>query len=227
MRFAVAGLLAIGMVSLVQAQPGGFGRGQQTSVTFLITVKAVQEDLKITEEQTTKLKDWSKEFAKKAGEILKDKGVEFTKGTKIDEEMLAKMASASTAINAEAYKQLGDVLKKEQVTRLKEIQRQAMSLAAFADAETVAALKLTDTQKTSVKGITADLAKDSKEIRDEAGKGKGFDPETMKKIAKVQKEAFGKTTDLLDDAQKKTWKELTGETFDVTKLQFQFPKKKD
>ncbi len=73
MRFAVAGALACGIVALVQAQPGGgFGGG---GVTFLVSNKAVQEDIKASEEQVTKLKDWNKEFQKKAQEIRKDKGV--------------------------------------------------------------------------------------------------------------------------------------------------------
>lgn len=234
MRFAVAGLLVAGMVGLAQAQfrPGGGGGG----VTNLVSNKAVQEDLKLSEEQVTKLKEWGTEFRKKSAEIMKDKGVDFGKGGgfgKMDDETRAKLDAANVAINAEAYKQLGEVLKKEQVERLKQIQRQQMGVGAFSNAEVVDALKLTAAQKDSVKGISGDLSKDTKEIfgtgGDKGGKGKvDFEKiqENMKKVQKLQKEYLGKMEDILDDKQKSAWKEMKGAEFDLTKLQVQ-PRKKD
>ena len=96
-----------------------------------------------------------------------------------------------------------------------------------------AALKLTDSQKTSIKGIAGDFDKERREIFTEANKdrkgkggkgGKGgfggfqISPETQKKISKLEKESVGKVVDLLDDNQKKTWKELVGADFDLSKL---------
>ena len=53
------------------------------------------------------------------------------------------------------------------------------------------------------------------------GKG-GGDPEKMadarKKIEKVRKDYVGKAVDMLTDEQKKTWKGLIGEAFDLSKL---------
>ena len=154
-RYLVAGsLLIIGMVAMVQAQPGG--RGGFGGVTFLVTQKAVQEDLKVSEEQATKLKDWSKDFFPKIGEIYKDKGIEFGKGgfgkAPTDEER-AKRAEADAEVTKVAYKELGDILKKEQVDRLKQIERQRMGVNAFTNAEVVDTLKLTDSQKTSVANV--------------------------------------------------------------------------
>ena len=207
--------------------------------TGLINNKAVLEDLKVTEDQATKLKDWGKEFNNKIDEIYKDKGLD-RKDFKalFSPDNKEKLTEINAAVSQEAYKQLGDILKKEQIERLKQIERQRMGVNAFSNEEVATALKLTDSQKTSVKGITGDFQKESREIRAEAvpkdkGKGKGkfggfgFDPETQKKIAKVEKEAIGKVTDLLDDNQKNTWKELVGKEFDLTKLQFVPGKKKD
>ena len=53
---------------------GGFGGGGPHR---LISNKAVQEDLKLTEEQVTKLKEWGQEFRTKSSEIMKDKGIDF------------------------------------------------------------------------------------------------------------------------------------------------------
>lgn len=223
-RFALAGVLAVGMVAIVHAQGGGFGGGP----TFLVSNKAVQEDLKLTEEQATKLKDWGKEFGKKAQEIYKEKGVEFKFGTQPTPEQREKMAAATAEVNKLAYKELGDILKKEQVERVKQIARQQMNVRALTDAEVVAALKLSDSQKSTVKGITGDYDKEAAEIRKESKSKFGLDDETRKKLTKLQKEAMGKFTDALDDGQKTTWKGLIGESFDLSKLQFNFtPKKKD
>jgi hypothetical protein len=140
------------------------------------------------------------------------------------------MAAANAEISKVAYKELGDILKKEQVERLKQIDRQNMGINAFNDAEVVSALNLTDSQKTSIKGYTTDFGKDRADINKEAGIGFGgkgggkgnFDPEKMqeatKKIQKVQKEYVGKAVDSLTDEQKKTWKGLIGEAFDLSKL---------
>jgi DNA-binding transcriptional MerR regulator len=232
LRFAVAGLLVAGMVGLAQAQfrPGGGGGG----VTFLVSNKAVQEDLKLSEDQVAKLKEWGTEFRKKSAEIMKDKGVEFGKGGfgKIEPEMREKIDAANAEINKVAYTQLADVLKKEQVERLKQIQRQQMGASAFTNAEVADALKLTAAQKDSVKAVMGDLQKDTKEIMGTVGGGgKGkFDfekaQENQKKVQKLQKEYVGKLEDLLDDKQKVAWKEMKGAEFDLTKLQFQ-PRKKD
>jgi hypothetical protein len=223
MRFMVAGILAIGMVTLAQAQPGfGFGFG---GVTNLVTNKAVQEDLKVSEEQTKKISEWAKEFKGKSDEIRKEKMKDVSK-----DNFQEKNAEATAAINTEAYKELADVLKKEQINRLKQIHRQQMGLNAFTNTEVVDGLKLNDTQKTAVKTAISDFDKERREIFADAGIKKGmFDAEkfaeAQKKIQKAQKDTTDKLVGSLDDTQKKTWKEMIGEAFDLTKLTPAFPKK--
>jgi hypothetical protein len=251
-KVLIAVLLAGGMLAVVQAQPGGrFGGFGGGGVAQIVTNKAVHEDLKMTDEQVTKVTEWAKEFRTKSMEIMKEKGVEFGGGGgkgggkggfgQQTPEQLEKMAAATAEVSKVAYKELGDVLKKEQVDRLKQIDRQNMGVSAFSDTEVSTALKLTDSQKTSIKGLSGDLAKDRREIMTEAGlggggkggggKGGGFDPEKMaevnKKVQKVQKEYVGKAIDLLDDEQKKTWKIMTGEPFDLSKLTGGGMRKKD
>lgn len=236
-KVLIAMLLAGGMFAVVQAQPGGGRFGGFGGVATLVINKAVQEDLKMTDDQVTKVTEWAKEFRTKSMEIMKDKGVEFGGGGKgkgggfgqQTPEQAEKMAAATAEISKVAYKELGDVLKKEQVDRLKQIDHQNMGVAAFSESEVSTTLKLTDSQKTSIKGLSGDLAKDRREMMTEAGLGGGnkggkgaFDPEKMadfnKKMQKVQKEYVGKAIDLLTDEQKKTWKTMIGEPFDLSKL---------
>src|SRR5262245_17741788 len=112
LRFGVAGLLAAGMVIVANAQfgqPGG-GFGGFGGPTFLVTNKAVQEEIKASEDQVEKLSEWSKEFPKTSAKIYEDKGVKFGGGGgkggfgKIDDEMRAKMTEANAEVSKEAYK---------------------------------------------------------------------------------------------------------------------------
>jgi hypothetical protein len=253
-KFVIAMFLGCGMLAVVQAQQGRGGFGGVGGVTQLVRAKAVQEELKMTDDQVAKVDEWAKDFRTKSQEIMKDKGVEIGGGGKggkggggggfapMTPEQQEKMMAANAEISKVAYKELGDVLKKEQVERLKQIDRQNMGVAAFSDAEVVTSLKLTDSQKTSIKGLSGDFQKDSREIRSEAGLGGGgkggggggrggFDPEKMaevqKKVQKVQKEYVSKAVDLLDDEQKKTWKSLIGEPFDLSKITGYPMRKKD
>jgi hypothetical protein len=234
-RFAVAGVLftaGVAMVIAQQRQPGGFGGGFGGGPASLVVNKAVQEDIKATEEQVEKIKTWSKEYAAKQMEGAKERFA----GLKdlSDEERTKKFAEMNAESTKEAYKQLGEVLKAEQIKRVKQIDIQNAGVRAFTRTEVVEALKLTDDQKSTIKGISDEFAKESREIRTEAGfgggkgggkggKGGGFDATKMadmnKKIAKVQKEAIEKISEKLTADQVKTWKELTGDAFDTSKLQ--------
>ena len=67
-------------------------------------------------------------------------------------------------------------------------------------------------------------------VRDESGKVAGMFcavSETTRKIQKLGKEYVTKAVDVLDDTQKAAWKQLTGETFDISKLIVGFAPKKD
>lgn len=247
LKIAIAMLLAGGMLAVVQAQQGRGGFGAVGGVAQLVTNKAVQEDLKLSDEQVSKVTDWAKGFREKSQEIMKDKGVEFGGGRGnggkgggkggaggLSTEMQEKMAEANAEISKVAYKELGDVLKKEQVDRLKQIDRQNQGVRAFSTPDVAETLKLTDSQKASIKGLLGDQTKDEREVRTEAGIGGGgkggkggkgggtFDPEKMeevnKKIAKVHKEYMVKAVDLLNDDQKKTWTSMIGTPFDTSKL---------
>jgi len=235
-KLLIAILLAGGMLAVAQAQPGGgFGAIGAGSVTGLIVNKAVQEDLKMTVDQVAKAMEWAKDFRAKAMEIRKDKGVDFAGGkggfTPPTPEQLEKLVAANAEIRKVSYKELGDVLKKEQIERLKQIDRQSMGIAAFTTDEVVVkALNLNDTQKISLKEISDDFGKARREIMSDAASG-GFDLEKIqdaqKKIQKTQNEHMEKAIALFTDEQKVTWRKLKGETFDLQKLIPQFPKKKD
>ncbi len=255
LRCFVAALLAAGMVSVVAAQPGGFnfgGFGGDLSL-MVLSNKDLQEELKVTEEQKEKFKVASE----KQSEMMKEWREAFG-GGKFNREKFEEIREKGEKINAEIKKILDETLTAEQKKRLKQITIQQMGFAVFNDPEAKGgggfgkggfgfplgeaqkaimkevqdALKLNDSQKSSIKGINADFTKESRAIFQDVFRG-GFDQEKMaevtKKIEKLRKEMWTQVEELLDDDQKKTWKDLVGEPFDTSKLmpQFNFPRQRD
>lgn len=122
------------------------------------------------------------------------------------------MQAVSKEFNDDATKALGEVLKPEQVKRLKQIELQQRGSRAFVDEEVQKALKLTDEQKEKIKGIAEESGKQMREL---FGGGQGNREEAFKKMQSLRKETNDKVQAVLSDDQKKAWKELTGEPFEV------------
>jgi len=112
-------------------------------------------------------------------------------------------------INEETYKALADVLKPEQIKRLKQIQLQRQGTFAFMSPDTQMELKLTDDQKDKIKTIGDDARQEMGALFEEQDQAA-----RQKKMAAFQKETMEKITAVLTDDQKKTWKEMTGEPFE-------------
>jgi Spy/CpxP family protein refolding chaperone len=245
LRWSAAATLTLGLVVAVSAQPpdGGFGMmmGGGGGPAALVTSKTVLADIKATEEQTGKLKEWAREYVAKQREKMMAMREELQGLDPM--ERLAKFTEMQTKATAEAYKQLGDVLKEDQVKRLKQIDLQVAGLGAFSRAEVATALKITDEQKDKLRDVQTALGAEMRDLMEEYGFGRpgggggGFPKldrdklaEMQKKQAAIAKEAMGKVTAMLTDDQKTAWKELVGEPIDVAKVQSesrpQFQRKK-
>jgi Spy/CpxP family protein refolding chaperone len=219
MRTAFQGVLALGLAALlagpIQAQRGRFGGGPGGG--SLLENQSVQKELKLSDEQIKKVKDITQSIREKHREELD--GL-FKQGPQADRE---KMQEVFKAIREETTKALADVLKPEQSKRLKEITLQDQGARAFNDEEVQKALKLSDEQKEKVKTINEDAAKERQQLFPRGGGGgaggRRADPgafeEMQKKMAALNKETMEKVTAVLTDDQKKAWKDLTGEPFQV------------
>jgi Spy/CpxP family protein refolding chaperone len=134
-------------------------------------------------------------------------------------------------------KALASALKSEQVKRLKQIENQQGGLGVFNRPDVIEALKLTDEQKEKIAALNRELANDRRELMGSArggggggggrrgagggGGGGGFggfgrlDPEVTKKLESLTKEAVAGAVKTLSDEQKTTYKDLTGEPFEL------------
>src|SRR5207244_79029 len=160
-RFLAVALFVTGAVVVVEAQqPGGRrgGFGQINATSLVISNKDLQAELKVTDAQKEKFKDVLEKQQKMAASF---KGGGFKN---LDKEKQAERAKEGEELNAEIKKVVEATLTPDQLKRLKEIDRQALGVRAFTNEEVIAELKLSDDQKTKVKGIAEEYAKDVREL---------------------------------------------------------------
>jgi hypothetical protein len=218
MRFCLVVGLAVVMAGPVLAQEqgqrrgrggrGGFGGGM-FGPGMLLNQKSVHEELKMTEEQVNKAKSAIEEINKK-------RAADFQGLRGNDPENQEKRQALMKEIREETDKALAGILNEDQRKRLKQIELQFQGARAFGTPDVQKALNLTDDQKEKIKTINDDARQEMQSIF----QGGGDPQENRKKMQALQKETTEKIVALLDEGQKKTWKEMTGAHFEG-KIEFQ------
>ncbi len=201
---ALSALLALTQTASAQRRGGrGFGgRGMFNNPLLLLQNPDVQKELNLSDEQKDKIKEVAQPVQEKmrsAFQGLRDVP---------QEERREKMQAAMKEVQAESEKamaSLKDTLKPEQTKRLHQIMLQVRGPDAFSDPHVQEKLKLSDDQKNSIKTILDDTRKDIQEAFQGGG---GF-----QKVQEIRKEANEKLAGVLNDSQKKEWKEMTGKPF--------------
>jgi cell division protein ZapA (FtsZ GTPase activity inhibitor) len=99
---------------------------------------------------------------------------------------------------------------------LHQIENQQVGIIMFSKEAVKTSLKLSDKQQEEIAAITKDFQKDMRELSGGGPGGfGGFDPETIKKRQDLQKKAMDDARKILTDKQKETFKDLTGEPFEL------------
>jgi Spy/CpxP family protein refolding chaperone len=202
--FLTAGLALLAAVPAFAQQPGGFLRMmQEPNAAMLLRDPKVQEELKLTDDQ--------KEKFQKIGEKYKD---DLQKA--FGDRDFKKVGELMKQVGDDVEKAAPDILKADQVKRLKQLEVQAGGLGAFAKENVATALKLTDKQKKDIGEAKTDLEKDATDLLKDAAGDREKMGEAFKKVTAMRKEAVDKIVNGLTDEQKKEWKELTGEKFEFS-----------
>jgi len=186
---------------------GRGGDGFGLAGPMLLLNKGVQQELKLTDEQVDKLRKAVREA--RAGHKEEFQQLAETKDRR---ERAEKWQKLVREIREETRKTVADVLNDDQERRLKEIQRQQLGILAFADPEVQEALKLSDEQKEKLKGIGHDATEDFREIFQ---RSKGDLASARTRLRELRTETLEKAMGVLDENQRKTWRELTGKPFEV------------
>jgi hypothetical protein len=208
----VLGLAAL-MVSPALAQrPGGGRGGFQVTLSQVVQNEDAQKELKLDKDQVDKLKDALTKFRD-------DHKDDYAKLRDMNTKQEDRDALRKT-LNEGSEKIIKDIVKDDQLKRANQILIQAKGLQAFSDDNVVKALKLTDEQKDDIKKLSEDMQKDAADLFKDAGMDRTKLQEAFTKMTAMRKEATEKAVKMLKDDQKKAWKELTGEPFE---LKFQRP----
>jgi len=205
MRSLRTSLLALSAAALLAnpafSQPPGGGRGGMQmrggGMGMLLGNTSVQEELKLTDAQKEKIKEFSAK-QREAQQGLRDLDQD-ERRTKMQE--LTKQAEAFAK----------ETLTPEQQKRIKQITLQTAGVGAFAMEDVVKELKITDEQKEKLKAINDQMRSDMRELF----QGGGDQQENMTKMRALNKEAFTKATEVLTADQKKQWTEMTGKPFEM------------
>jgi Spy/CpxP family protein refolding chaperone len=192
--------LALGLAGVALAQRGGMGFGG--GLGFLAMNPGVQKEIKVTDEQKDKLKD----TMTKVREDHKDDMEKLRDRDTAPEERQKLMKS----FNDDTDKALGKVLDDKQMKRLRQISLQNQGAFAFRNPDVLSKLSLKDDQKEKIKTISEEAGQKMRDLFQG-----GFNEEARTKMAELNKETMEKIRGVLTDEQKKTWKEMTGEPFQV------------
>jgi hypothetical protein len=134
-------------------------------------------------------------------QLLQNKSVQ--QELKLDEDEVAKIPDAVMAA-------LEKSLKPEQYKRLKQIQIQQQGPRAFLDAKVQKELKITNDQKEQLQTVMRDAMEGMRDLFQGGGGG-----DFREKMNKYNKDTVKKMTSVLNADQKKQWRDMVGEPFEV------------
>ncbi len=138
----LSAIVAVGMIACLSLAQGGGGRGGQFGAqtpTSLVNRDDVKEDLKLTDDQKTKLDAINTELNEKRRAVFTDSNG--------DRDAMVK---GMTKLGEDTAKKVNEVLTADQQTRLKEIFIQFQGNRAVTNKDVAKDIALTDDQKKSV-----------------------------------------------------------------------------
>jgi Spy/CpxP family protein refolding chaperone len=198
-QIALVAAVAALSASPALAQRGGFG-GFGGGEIFLLGQKSVQEELKMTDAQVKKVAELA-EKQRESFQGLRDLS---------QEERRTKMQELTKAND----KAISEILKPEQLKRVKQISLQRQGARAVNNEEVAKSLKITDSQKEKIREIQTKAREETQ--------GLGFDEDGRKKRQEVMQATNEKIMGVLTAEQKTKLKEMQGETF-KGEIRFQRP----
>jgi hypothetical protein len=208
-------LLAVGLTAVV----AGSAPAQQRVLVFrgglrfsaqpenLVTYWGVQQELAMNAGQTARANAVAREMSDQHTRLFLS-----LRGFRDERASVEKGIEVHKKAAEETLEALADVLKSEQVVRLKQIHLQEMSVFAFLDPDVATALGMDDEQSARIRRIAAETVRQERDAYDNA---RGGNSERQEKGDRIRKESRAKAVAVLDDAQKKTWKKMIGDPVEI------------
>jgi hypothetical protein len=190
----------------------GLGPGQSSPVMILLA-PSVQSELKLTEEQKTKVYG----FARNATQKHRDLMQQMMFGGNANPQA---MMQANWQIRKENDQAIAQILQPKQKERLDQIVLQHEGPLAVARPEIAAKLRLNDTQQEYVQGVLVEMRRElMMSIRQSAAAGQ-FNPAQVRELStQLRKQAVMDISQVIDAKQKKNFNSMLGAPFDLNKLE--------
>jgi hypothetical protein len=175
----------------------------------LLASPKVKQEIKLTEEQDNRIR----KIIREAGNKYEP---EFRKAGLDRERLLNVSLEAIQETRERLNRALPDILMPDQLQRLDQIQIQANGIICFKRPDVQKKLKLTLTQKLEILKIGVDLKQQIDEvIKDASSAPLRKAPAAIRKAKELKNAATEKAVEKLTSEQKKIWKEMNGEPFDL------------
>jgi Spy/CpxP family protein refolding chaperone len=185
-------------------EPGG-------NVLGLLRMEKVQKELKLSDEQKEKIGELAKEMRP---------GRPADGDSLTPEERRAKMDELRKKAREKVEKRLAEILKPEQLERMKQIHVQAMGAAALGNSDVVKALGITDDQRGKLKTLRDEAGEKGREL---FGSMRDLSPEEQKakmsenhkKMREIAGELMEKSLAVLTPEQREKFEKMKGKKFDM------------
>ena len=205
---------------------GGFGgfrgrRGRGGNLLFLLRVKEVREEIKLTETQDELVKFVEEEVR---GHQPQPR-FNFREATDEEREKYFSERLARAKKEAKAAKEmLATFLSKDQVKRLTEISIQQQGIGALNDSDVAKLLKITPEQKEKIEKTQQanreEMRAKRRELFQDGGFGSGNFQEMREKRTALRTEADKKVLAELTPEQQKQFEAMKGEKFEMPRRRF-------
>jgi hypothetical protein len=178
------------------------------SGAFQIFRDKVMEELKVSQDQKKKLLERLPTYVQGTMEHFQSlEGLKPKERAKKDQAYRQKAQEKLAAF-------LKETLKEEQLKRLQQLELQQEGLFALGHAEIMKELEITDKQRQQFGEVMQAMQEKIEPLVKEAQKD-GKPEEIGPKMMKIRQEHEGKIEAILNDAQKKQWKEMLGKLLDL------------
>ena len=211
---AAAAVLVMGSMTAACAQRGqgggrfGGGFGQRGGGFAILMIAEVRQELKMTDAQIAKFQAKQDEVNNARREIMQSAGNFREMSPEDRQKVMAKIQEVQD-------KAIAEVLDETQLKRYKQLVLQQEGPMAASRKEVADALKLTEDQRKQIAAIQQAVRQEMMQSFQSLGQGAA--PEDIQKLMAKNQEnqakAGEKVLALFTDAQKATWKELTGAPF--------------
>lgn len=216
-----AALVALAAVS-AEAQQGrgrggfGFGGPGGRGLVSLAGNEAVQKDLGLSADTTSKLNTLNEDMRAARTKEYNSAGIDLQNFQNLSNEQRQKMAEIGTKLNEEFTPKLNELISADQMKRLKQINVQSQGSGALANADVAAELALTAEQKTKLGGLLADYGRKQGELFTAGGDVQERIAKGRELSAELEKNAL----EVLTADQKTKFSALKGSPFDLAQLGF-------